>query len=73
VELFKDIAVQGSCWIWNHSVGMNINIKKKYDRVSIKGLTLDHMIEKIEAQNWKRCEEKGKEKSYFSRRSHTHQ
>jgi len=51
VKLFNDIAVQGSSWIWNHSVSIDINVLKKYDRVPIKSPTSNRMIEKIETQN----------------------
>ena len=73
VELFNDIAVQGSGWIWNRSVGMDINVSKKYDRVPIKGPTSDRMIEKIEAQNrGKDAEKKEAEENPVSQGDPTH-
>jgi len=72
VELFNNIAVQESSWIWNRSVGMDINVSKKYDRVPIKGPTSDHMIEKIEAQNRGKNAEKKVKENPVSQKDPTH-
>jgi len=73
VELFNDIAVQGSGWIWNRSVGVDINVSKKVDRVPIKGPSSDRMIEKMEAQNrGKDTEKKEEEENPVAQGDPTH-
>jgi len=47
IELFQDIATQGSGCTWNRSVGLDVLVSKKYDRIPLKGPTSDCMIEKM--------------------------
>ena len=73
VHFFDDIAVQGSGWVWNRSVGNNINISKKVDRVPLKGPTSDRMIERMEAQTCgKDLEKKEEEENPITQRDPTH-
>lgn len=57
IELFHDIVLQRSSWIWNRSMGFDVNVSRKFDQVPMKGCNSDHMIEKmVEAEQE---EEKG--------------
>ena len=61
IELFQDIATQGSGW--NHSMGLDILVSRKYDHVPLKGLTSNVMKEKMAKKEQKNKEiEKESEK-----------
>lgn len=47
---FADVGTRGSGWKWERSLGMNIKVNRKVDRVPMKGNAADRQIENIIAR-----------------------